>query len=50
MIVFVHDRGSYFVVGVLWNDCIPALPELFPSPVFCSSGATAKLWCDPAAP
>lgn len=24
MIVFVHDWGSYFVVGVLWNS-IPAL-------------------------
>lgn len=46
MIVFVHDWGSYFVVGVLWNDCILALPELFPSPIFYSSGAAVKLWCD----
>lgn len=46
MIVFVHDWGSYFVVEVLWNYCILALPELFPSSVLSSSGAAAKLWCE----
>lgn len=35
MIVFVHDWGSYFVVGALWNACVL---NSFPAPYFTAVG------------